>query len=1711
MREPFILVILLLLLVACSSGNSDGSVSHIDVNSSNNDNTDNNTLDDKGDDNNATLPTFDTSKRITLNSVNTITNSKSQDTDIPTYKDGGNDVAYDSLTAISDAAGTGKIVQKTTLQGLAVQGNETSMYKREATTTLWGDTANLNINRQIQISRIDLSFVTLNFDNKGNISGVSTYLDGTPYTITGNATDKNNFSVTKKYLGIYDVSINVKRGKDFFGFDSNYMAYNDWKLEKNRLSDTLEDEKFAINGMVIVGIETEDANIPTLNKVNFTGKGGGIYGSLDAHNALTEYTTIFDIKADVDFATRRLEINISDTKCTDACENINVPTYLNFALSGVSFANEKNDAASNKMSHAVNIDTNLTGTLDARFYGSAAQEFGGTFALAEASKRYYYGAFGAYDPSSRKTSSSPPVEEETPPVVEETPPVDEETPPVEEETPPFDTSKIMTLNAVDTVTNSNPQNTNIPTYNDDGNDVAYDSLTAISDAAATDNTVKQVTLQGLAVQVNDSSSYKRETVDTLWSDEANLNINREIQISHIVSSFVTLDFDEHGNISGVSSYLNDLPYTATGDGTDKNSFTATNFGVLVNVKRGENFFGFDSDYMAYIDWNLGEQPLSDSLIEDNKFAINGMMIAGIETDINDFPATQNDVTFMGAGKGVYGVLDVNNLLARYHTSFTATATANFSTRTVTLTTSATNCISDNCSGDLDLSILDFTASGLSFVNDDNSTAVNNISAEITANESLTGTLDARFYGSAAQEFGGTFSLAEVSKRYYYGAFGVKEILPEIPPSPPFDTSKIITLNEVNMIANSNLQDTNIPTYRYDGNDIEYNSLNVIASAADTDNTVKQVTLQGLAVQESEHSIYKRETADTSWSDEANLNVNRQIQISRITLSAVTLTFDADGNISAVTAYAHADEDAEYSTGDDNLTINADRSGNFFGFGTDYMAYISWHLAKPKTELGDGIEDNLYHRTGMMIVGIETASDGFPTTQNDVTFMGAGKGVYGALDENNMLSHYHTSFTATATANFFIRTVTLTTSATNCISDNCSGDLDLSILDFTASGLSFANDDNSTAVNNISAEITANESLIGTLDARFYGKAAQEFGGTFSLIEASKRYYYGAFGAYDTTTPRETPLRAALTAPEYHHHPSRTINSSTKRIKEIIIIHNNKAFTSTIEEKYFGTSDLFDGNNYDESLSAYISISKSDAFSFTPKYMAHIGWNMQQIISYDVANNIVHPDESVRQEVERQNGNMIEGYHTPYNKIFPASRGTINFTGEGKGLYIMNKQIVDYQDYDTSFDVNAAIDFSKREMNLKVSNTVACRKNAGNVNCTTDASGLNFIKKLSYGAYDNYASGSISLSGMSGTVNANFFGPKSEELGGTFYTNGTNNGDSYEYSAYFGARRDWIYKHPDGSVSEQYDYAPLFTNEDEPQAGDVVLVSTSFNNASSEANRTNNHITVTSEDALMVERKKSTGGISLNHQALPAIRIAFDDEGRITAAGVYFDNSNTKKYRSKRGSSFQSTSKMLETTVIAGYGTIYTNKKIRVSRSATYSDFGDNHTNIDAEYMAVVEWTVRKGSNSVGGIGLAGFETDINDASLPNAGIIQFNGVSNGYYESNAQGLFKTQSLIRANVDLSTKNVTISSTATQCEDYAQCALSGVNANGLNFDATLNYQGSNDMIANVQSQFNTVSGTIQARFYGPNAEELGGVFGMKNANGSKTYYGHFLTKR
>ncbi|MCH9852169.1 MAG: transferrin-binding protein-like solute binding protein [Alphaproteobacteria bacterium] len=873
-------------------------------------------------------------------------------------------------------------------------------------------------------------------------------------------------------------------------------------------------------------------------------------------------------------------------------------------------------------------------------------------------------------------------------------------------------------------------------------------------------------MPGLAVGFNNTTIYTRAEGSTgAWdiTDEDNLQIASTNTLSRITDA---------GN----------APTITDADGTIAN-LTASFGGVSITPDR--TFFGFDADanYMAYVSWSSTQTAtdLDNTTTTGTLTNISGMMITGIQATNDELTAVAGGkVDFIGNGKGVYGAL-ANHVLTEYNTTFSVTANVDFTDDTIKLTTN-TSCA--DC-GSFDASTLNFTNLSLSFADG------NVISSAVTANAgALAGTLDARFYGDEAQEFGGTFALINSeadATSYYYGAFGGKRGVITPPPT-PFTASKTLTIAP---LTNTNPE------------------------------------MLGLAVGFNNTTIYTRAEGSTgAWdiTDEDNLQIASTNTLSRITDAGNAPTITHDGTIENLTA----------SFG--GVSITPDRT--FFGFvdgnnnaiNASYMAYINWSSTQTATDLDDSkTVGTLTNNDGMMITGIATTNAELTALADTANFTGNGKGVYGAL-ANNVITQYNTTFSLTANVDFSARTVEFSTNNTICVGDGCSLP-DGVDLDITASGLGFAsdsnNDDDTTSVNVISSAITANAgALTGTLDARFYGDKAQEFGGTFALTDATadaEGYYYGAFGALEkefhifANTETFTTWADAANGHKFNglsynifndDSPTRTFeirydtNGDVKRIDEVRIATINADGSTPNTQKY-------DKNIYGHQIISGIRYLNDGSGSVlanndtTAGSLRFINNNQNNNLSAAKWIAIIHnPDNNNPFNYHHQTfgitsdsydkGGFSTGSFT--NDIPATDTGTVSFTGRAYGYY--RDESNGTKNYVTRATVNVNVDFDNLTADFSTSGTRIAQikvglqeaiSNFGHNDNKTEQTDLNINSStLTYDPLYKWFKGDISAEIGSGEAVMKFYGPNAEEVGGVFKVKNSDN--TKRYAAGFGGIR-----------------------------------------------------------------------------------------------------------------------------------------------------------------------------------------------------------------------------------------------------------------------------------------------------------------------------------
>lgn len=167
----------------------------------------------------------------------------------------------------------------------------------------------------------------------------------------------------------------------------------------------------------------------------------------------------------------------------------------------------------------------------------------------------------------------------------------------------------------------------------------------------------------------------------------------------------------------------------------------------------------------------------------------------------------------------------------------------------------------------------------------------------------------------------------------------------------------------------------------------------------------------------------------------------------------------------------------------------------------------------------------------------------------------------------------------------------------------------------------------------------------------------------------------------------------------------------------------------------------------------------------------------------------------------------------------------------------------------------------------------------------------------------------------------------------------------------------------------------------------------------------------------------------------------------------------------------------------------------------------NPLTFDWDYQSFGAWTSI--SNPSGTAAAVTFGAPTPGASVPTVGSATFTGKLAGFYlSSTGTGQIAAADLnVHANFATRTLNLGSSGT-TLTRDF----ITGTPAPNLNVSGTLSYAaGSGDFRGNLTNAGGTMSGSSQGRFYGPAAQELGGVFTLKSPTTVESFAGAYGAKR
>lgn len=179
--------------------------------------------------------------------------------------------------------------------------------------------------------------------------------------------------------------------------------------------------------------------------------------------------------------------------------------------------------------------------------------------------------------------------------------------------------------------------------------------------------------------------------------------------------------------------------------------------------------------------------------------------------------------------------------------------------------------------------------------------------------------------------------------------------------------------------------------------------------------------------------------------------------------------------------------------------------------------------------------------------------------------------------------------------------------------------------------------------------------------------------------------------------------------------------------------------------------------------------------------------------------------------------------------------------------------------------------------------------------------------------------------------------------------------------------------------------------------------------------------------------------------------------------------------------------------------IVSNDGTIIALSAEPSRFGWN-------YQSFGVWATGAGTGS-GTAGAASVGWATPGSSVPTSGSATYSGYSGGRYVAADGSYFYTSSTVSANTNFATRSIAFSTSSTQTTSDL---INLTNNNGLNMSGTLTYAANSNQFTGSVTTTGGLSGTVTGRFYGPAAQEIGGMFSV-SGSGVNLYGGAFGAKR
>jgi len=124
------------------------------------------------------------------------------------------------------------------------------------------------------------------------------------------------------------------------------------------------------------------------------------------------------------------------------------------------------------------------------------------------------------------------------------------------------------------------------------------------------------------------------------------------------------------------------------------------------------------------------------------------------------------------------------------------------------------------------------------------------------------------------------------------------------------------------------------------------------------------------------------------------------------------------------------------------------------------------------------------------------------------------------------------------------------------------------------------------------------------------------------------------------------------------------------------------------------------------------------------------------------------------------------------------------------------------------------------------------------------------------------------------------------------------------------------------------------------------------------------------------------------------------------------------------------------------------------------------------------------------------------SAVPTLSSATFTGHAGGFYFDGAGGRFATDAQMSAVTNFQSRNIDFSTTGTLLTPLGGTAPSTLDPSTLNLSGNLNYAaGTSQFSGNVNTPNSTLKGSASGQFYGPNAQEIGGIYGLTSPDGQR----------